>query len=134
MQNKQFSQETQDFMYELFVTAIERAISNGTYNHKQTDIIDTEDEGKDQIDTLDSEMNIHGSSEGKNKADPLSKYPSSLTIAQLAESQGVCIKTARNWCLMIDDPIPSYKVGNVRRIRKEVLVSWIKNREKPEIR
>ncbi|WP_438351555.1 helix-turn-helix domain-containing protein [Paenibacillus sp. FA6] len=129
MHNKQFSQETQDFMYELFVTAVERAISNGAYNHKQTDIIDTEHEVKDQIDTFDLEMNIPGGSAGKEKAESLSRYPASLTIAQLAESQGVCIKTARNWCLIIDDPIPSYKVGNVRRIRKESILDWIERRE-----
>ncbi|AJS59686.1 hypothetical protein UB51_15720 [Paenibacillus sp. IHBB 10380] len=51
-----------------------------------------------------------------------------------ADRPRVCIKTARNWCLMKEDPIPSYKVGNVRRIRKEVLVSWIEDREKAELR
>lgn len=58
-----------------------------------------------------------------------SDYPS-LTVAQVAESQGVCIKTARKWCLMEVDPLPSYKVGNVRRVRQEALVEWIKRREK----
>lgn len=53
---------------------------------------------------------------------------SSITIAQLAESQGVCTKTARNWCLR--EGLVSYKVGNVRRIRKESLTAWIKEREK----
>ncbi|GIP02058.1 hypothetical protein J28TS4_04650 [Paenibacillus lautus] len=58
----------------------------------------------------------------------LSDYPS-LTVAQVAKSQGVCTKTARKWCLMKEDPLPSYKVGNVRRVRREALVSWIQKRE-----
>lgn len=58
----------------------------------------------------------------------LSDYPS-LTVAQVAESQGVCIKTARKWCLMESDPLPSYKVGNIRRVRREALVAWIQKRE-----
>lgn len=60
----------------------------------------------------------------------LEMYPPTLTVAQLADSQGVCIKTARKWCLMEDHPLPSYKIGNVRRIRKDALITWIKEREK----
>lgn len=59
----------------------------------------------------------------------LEQYPSSLTVAQLAQSQGVCIKTARKWCLMKDNTLPSYKIGNVRRIRKDALLTWIAERE-----
>lgn len=53
----------------------------------------------------------------------------SLTVAQVAESQGVCTKTARKWCLMDTDPLPSYKVGNIRRVRQEALLAWIRKRE-----
>ncbi|MFD1883947.1 helix-turn-helix domain-containing protein [Paenibacillus wenxiniae] len=56
-------------------------------------------------------------------------YPPTLTIAQLAESQGVCTKTARKWCLAKEHPLPSYKLGNIRRIRKDALITWIKQRE-----
>ncbi|WP_089546777.1 helix-turn-helix domain-containing protein [Paenibacillus sp. SSG-1] len=53
----------------------------------------------------------------------------SLTVAQVAQSQGVCTKTVRKWCLMEEDPLPSYKVGNVRRVRQEALLTWIQKRE-----
>lgn len=57
----------------------------------------------------------------------LDRYPPSMTIAQIAESQGICIKTARKWCLK--EGLTSYKVGNTRRVRQEVLLSWIQSRE-----
>lgn len=57
----------------------------------------------------------------------LENYPASLTIRQLAESQGVCEKTARKWCL--NEGLKSYKVGNTRRVRKEALLEWIQERE-----
>lgn len=58
----------------------------------------------------------------------LDSYPDVLTVSQVAEIQNVCIKTARKWCLMKDEALPSYKV--VRRIRKESLISWIEELEK----
>lgn len=59
----------------------------------------------------------------------LENYPTSLTVAQIAEILGVCVKTARKWCLMENDPLPSYKIGNVRRIRKDALINWIAKKE-----
>lgn len=60
----------------------------------------------------------------------LDSYPEVLTVSQVAEIQNVCIKTARKWCLMKDKALPSYKVGNIRRIRKESLINWIEELEK----
>jgi len=57
----------------------------------------------------------------------LKDYPPSLTIQQLAESQGICEKTARKWCLK--EGLNSYKIGNTRRVRKEVLIAWLQERE-----
>ncbi|MEC0173014.1 helix-turn-helix domain-containing protein [Paenibacillus graminis] len=57
----------------------------------------------------------------------LDDYGLSLTIKQLAESQGICQKTARRWCLK--EGLDSYKVGNTRRVRTEVLIAWIQKRE-----
>ncbi|OKP94783.1 hypothetical protein A3848_02080 [Paenibacillus sp. P32E] len=57
----------------------------------------------------------------------LADYGVSLTIKQLAESQGICQKTARKWCLK--EGLDSYKVGNTRRVRTEVLIAWIQKRE-----
>ncbi len=62
--------------------------------------------------------------------DNFDKYPNSLTIAQLAESQGVCTKTARKWCLQENNPLPSYQIGRIRRVRKDALITWIRGYEK----
>lgn len=62
----------------------------------------------------------------------LSDYRS-LTVAQVAESQGVCTKTVRKWCLREENPLPSYKEGNVRRVRQAALITWIQKREEGEI-
>lgn len=57
----------------------------------------------------------------------LDDYSDTMTIRELADSQGVCTKTAREWCLR--QGLDSYKVGNTRRIRKEVLIAWIEAKE-----
>ncbi|OAB35677.1 hypothetical protein PMSD_11735 [Paenibacillus macquariensis subsp. defensor] len=63
----------------------------------------------------------------------LIKQSLTITVAELAEMYGVSLKTARNWCLHEKTPLPSFKVGNIRRIRKEALIAWIEEREKGAI-
>jgi excisionase family DNA binding protein len=59
----------------------------------------------------------------------LDSYPDVLTVSQVAQIQNVCAKTARKWCLMKEGALPSFKVGNIRRIKKEAFITWVEEHE-----
>ncbi|MFD1954262.1 helix-turn-helix domain-containing protein [Paenibacillus thailandensis] len=50
-----------------------------------------------------------------------------MSVEQAAKYLGVCRATAYNWCN--SGELPSFKVGNTRRIRKDTLVEWIEKLE-----
>lgn len=58
----------------------------------------------------------------------LTELPEVMSVEQTADYLNVSRATAYNWCKLGD--IPSFKVGNTRRIRKEVLMAWILQQEK----
>lgn len=55
-----------------------------------------------------------------------------MTVAQVAKEAGVCLRTARTWTTMQDNPIPSFKIGRCRRILRSSFVEWVKERERAE--
>lgn len=57
----------------------------------------------------------------------LADLPEIMSVEQVAQHLNVCRATAYNWCKLGD--IPSFKVGNTRRIRKTSLLEWISRQE-----
>ena len=56
------------------------------------------------------------------------KLPLIMSVEQAAEHLGICRATAYNWCTK--GILPSFKVANTRRIRRESLFKWVENQEK----
>ncbi|MCK9327383.1 MAG: helix-turn-helix domain-containing protein [Bacteroidales bacterium] len=53
--------------------------------------------------------------------------PDILTVKQVASYLAVSRNTVYNWTN--SGELPSFKAGNTRRIRKKVLVDWIREKE-----
>lgn len=53
--------------------------------------------------------------------------PDLLTVQQAADYLGVSKNTVYSWCNSGD--LPSFKVGNTRRIRKTTFLTWIDSLE-----
>lgn len=58
----------------------------------------------------------------------LDNLPEIMSVEQVAQYLGTSRQTIYNWCGTKD--IPSFKVGNTRRIRKSVMLVWIERQEK----
>ena len=54
--------------------------------------------------------------------------PEMLTVKQVASYLNVSRNTVYNWTN--SGELPSFKTGNTRRIRKEILLEWIREKEK----
>jgi len=65
--------------------------------------------------------------DGENQTDVL---PLIMSVERAARHLGVCRATAYNWC--IQGILPSFKVANTRRIRRESLLEWIENQERSQ--
>ncbi|MFX3633747.1 MAG: helix-turn-helix domain-containing protein [Candidatus Pristimantibacillus sp.] len=57
----------------------------------------------------------------------LESLPPVMSVEQAASYLGVCRATAYNWCKAGE--LPSIKVGNTRRIRKETFLVWLDEQE-----
>jgi excisionase family DNA binding protein len=53
--------------------------------------------------------------------------PDMLTVQQVANYLNVSRNTVYNWTN--SGELPSFKTGNTRRIRKEALLKWIREKE-----
>lgn len=63
------------------------------------------------------------------ETDFLNKFPEFLTVEHLIEIFGVSKNTVYSWCN--HGGLPSFKIGNTRRIRKSTLMQWISENEGP---
>jgi len=57
--------------------------------------------------------------------------PLVMSVEQAANYLGVCRATAYNWC--IQGILPSFKVANTRRIRRESLEKWLEQHEQGSV-
>ena len=53
--------------------------------------------------------------------------PDILTVKQVADYLAISRNTVYNWTN--SGELPSFKAGNTRRIRKEVLLKWMQSKE-----
>lgn len=57
----------------------------------------------------------------------LEDLPELMTVEQTAAYLSVSKNTVYSWCNA--NELPSFKQGNVRRIRKSVFIAWIEQQE-----
>lgn len=58
----------------------------------------------------------------------LASLPELMSVEQIAKYLGVSKNTAYTWCNTGE--LPSFKVGNTRRIRKSQFIVWLDDQEK----